>query len=203
MTTKPAGPSFHGREREGPMDTGPARDLRVPRPGIKDGTKGKLHRPRHPPQRQEGCRAKCSSGTCTTAISRWCTCSTVGPRVEYEGQGQRTIRKGDCIHQRPGIMHREIACSEDVECWRSFPRPIQDAPRRPAHGLSDQPRRRRFGLGSAPRQASSSAASASTCVAVARVIVVHLRPPRVRHGRKHSRRDTCISWPAPRATSAG
>ena len=34
---------------------------------------------------------------------------------EYEGQGQRTIRKGDCINQTPGITHREIACSEDFE----------------------------------------------------------------------------------------
>jgi mannose-6-phosphate isomerase-like protein (cupin superfamily) len=34
---------------------------------------------------------------------------------EYEGQGVKTIRKGDCIHQTPGIRHREIACSEDFE----------------------------------------------------------------------------------------
>jgi uncharacterized protein YjlB len=34
---------------------------------------------------------------------------------EYEGQGQRTIRKGDCILQTPMIKHREIACSEDFE----------------------------------------------------------------------------------------
>ena len=34
---------------------------------------------------------------------------------EYEGQGQKTIRKGDCINQIPGIAHREIACSEDFE----------------------------------------------------------------------------------------
>ena len=34
---------------------------------------------------------------------------------EYAGQGVRTIRKGDCINQRPGIPHREIACSEDFE----------------------------------------------------------------------------------------
>lgn len=34
---------------------------------------------------------------------------------EYEGQGQHTIRKGDCILQTPGIKHREIACSEDFE----------------------------------------------------------------------------------------
>lgn len=34
---------------------------------------------------------------------------------EYEGQGQHTIRKGDCILQTPGIKHREIACSDDFE----------------------------------------------------------------------------------------
>lgn len=34
---------------------------------------------------------------------------------EYEGQGRRTIRKGDTILQTPGIRHREIACSEDFE----------------------------------------------------------------------------------------
>jgi uncharacterized RmlC-like cupin family protein len=34
---------------------------------------------------------------------------------EYAGHGQRTIRKGDCINQIPGIPHREIACSEDFE----------------------------------------------------------------------------------------
>ena len=36
-------------------------------------------------------------------------------KFEYAGQGVRTIRKGDCINQRPGIPHREIACSEDFE----------------------------------------------------------------------------------------
>jgi mannose-6-phosphate isomerase-like protein (cupin superfamily) len=34
---------------------------------------------------------------------------------DYEGQGQHTIRKGDCILQTPGIKHREVACSEDFE----------------------------------------------------------------------------------------
>jgi uncharacterized protein YjlB len=34
---------------------------------------------------------------------------------EYEGQGQRTIRKGDAILQTPAIKHREIACSDDFE----------------------------------------------------------------------------------------
>jgi quercetin dioxygenase-like cupin family protein len=34
---------------------------------------------------------------------------------EYEGQGRRTIRKGDCILQTPALKHREIACSDDFE----------------------------------------------------------------------------------------
>ena len=34
---------------------------------------------------------------------------------EYEGQGQRTIRKGDMVLQTPMIKHREVACSDDFE----------------------------------------------------------------------------------------
>ena len=34
---------------------------------------------------------------------------------EYEGQGQRTITKGDVVYQPPRIPHREIACSADFE----------------------------------------------------------------------------------------
>ena len=34
---------------------------------------------------------------------------------EYEGEGVKTIRKGDGILQKPFIKHREIACSEDFE----------------------------------------------------------------------------------------
>lgn len=34
---------------------------------------------------------------------------------EYEGEGEKTIRKGDCILQKPHIRHREIACSADFE----------------------------------------------------------------------------------------
>ena len=34
---------------------------------------------------------------------------------EYEGEGVHTIRKGDCILQKPMIKHREIECSEDFE----------------------------------------------------------------------------------------
>ena len=41
-------------------------------------------------------------------LSGWAT-------FEYEGEGERTIREGDCINQRPMIRHREIDCSEDFE----------------------------------------------------------------------------------------
>ncbi|HAT52541.1 MAG TPA: cupin [Betaproteobacteria bacterium] len=34
---------------------------------------------------------------------------------EYEGEGVRTIKKGDAINQRPWIAHREIECSPDFE----------------------------------------------------------------------------------------
>ena len=36
-------------------------------------------------------------------------------KFEYEGEGVRTIKKGDCILQKPMIKHREIACSSDFE----------------------------------------------------------------------------------------
>ena len=52
---------------------------------------------------------------------------------EYEGQGQRTIRTGDCIMQTPGIKHREIACSDDFEVLEivspaNFATRVVDAP---------------------------------------------------------------------------
>jgi quercetin dioxygenase-like cupin family protein len=36
-------------------------------------------------------------------------------RFEYEGQGEVTLRAGSCVHQPPGIRHREIEHSEDLE----------------------------------------------------------------------------------------
>jgi quercetin dioxygenase-like cupin family protein len=36
-------------------------------------------------------------------------------RFEYEGIGEVTLRKGSCVHQPPGIRHREIAHSADIE----------------------------------------------------------------------------------------
>jgi uncharacterized protein YjlB len=34
---------------------------------------------------------------------------------EYDGQGVKTIKKGDCILQKPKIKHREVDCSRDFE----------------------------------------------------------------------------------------
>ncbi len=36
-------------------------------------------------------------------------------RFEYEGQGVKTVRPGDCVLQPPGIRHREIEHSADFE----------------------------------------------------------------------------------------
>jgi quercetin dioxygenase-like cupin family protein len=36
-------------------------------------------------------------------------------RFEYEGQGEVLLQAGSCVHQLPGIRHREIAHSDDLE----------------------------------------------------------------------------------------
>jgi len=36
-------------------------------------------------------------------------------KLVYEGQGEQTFGKGDCILQPPGIVHNELDCSDDVE----------------------------------------------------------------------------------------
>ena len=36
-------------------------------------------------------------------------------KFEYEGVGPVTLRKGSCVHQPPGIRHREVAHSADLE----------------------------------------------------------------------------------------
>ena len=33
----------------------------------------------------------------------------------YEGQGEHTFGKGDCVLQPPGIVHNELDCSDDLE----------------------------------------------------------------------------------------
>jgi len=34
---------------------------------------------------------------------------------EYEGQGEHTLRAGSCVLQPPGIVHREVRHSDDME----------------------------------------------------------------------------------------
>ena len=53
---------------------------------------------------------------------------------EYEGEGVRTLRKGDAMNQRPFIAHREIECSPDFEVLEivspaNFKTRIIDAPK--------------------------------------------------------------------------
>ena len=82
--------------------------------GIKDGTSGDFvaHLIRHNGKKTKDEVQQWHVHDCTFqfvyVMNGWAT-------FEYEGQGQRTIRKGDCINQVPGIKHREIACSEDFE----------------------------------------------------------------------------------------
>ena len=33
----------------------------------------------------------------------------------WEGQGEQTVRAGDCVVQPAGIVHNELDCSDDVE----------------------------------------------------------------------------------------
>lgn len=34
---------------------------------------------------------------------------------EYEGQGEHILREGSCVLQPPGIRHREVRHSDDLE----------------------------------------------------------------------------------------
>ena len=36
-------------------------------------------------------------------------------RFEYEGVGEVLLRRGSCVHQPPGIRHREVEHSDDLE----------------------------------------------------------------------------------------
>ena len=82
--------------------------------GIKDGTKGDYvaHVIRHNGKEQKDEVQQWHIHECdfqlVYVLNGWAT-------FEYEGEGERTIRKGDCILQKPMIRHREIACSEDFE----------------------------------------------------------------------------------------
>ncbi len=82
--------------------------------GIKGGTKGDYvaHLIRHNGKKMKDEVQQWHIHECdfqfVYVMNGWAT-------FEYEGQGQKTIRKGDCILQTPMIKHREIACSEDFE----------------------------------------------------------------------------------------
>jgi mannose-6-phosphate isomerase-like protein (cupin superfamily) len=100
--------------------------------GIKAGTKGDYvaHLIRHNGRKAKDEVQQWHVHDCTFqlvyVLNGWAT-------FEYEGQGERTIRQGDCILQTPGIRHREIACSDDFEVLEivspaSFPTRIVEAP---------------------------------------------------------------------------
>ncbi len=100
--------------------------------GIKSGTKGNFvaHLIRHNGKKTADKVQQWHVHDCdfqmVYVLNGWAT-------FEYEGQGQHTIRKGDCINQTPGIKHREIACSEDFEVLEivspaSFQTRLVDAP---------------------------------------------------------------------------
>jgi mannose-6-phosphate isomerase-like protein (cupin superfamily) len=36
-------------------------------------------------------------------------------KTRFEGVGERTLEAGDCMYQRPGIHHRVLDYSDDVE----------------------------------------------------------------------------------------
>lgn len=82
--------------------------------GVKDATSGDFvaHVIRHNGKKTQDAVQQWHIHECdfqmVYVLNGWAT-------FEYEGQGQRTIRKGDCILQKPMIKHREIACSEDFE----------------------------------------------------------------------------------------
>ena len=101
--------------------------------GIKGGTKGDYvaHLIRHNGKKVKDQVQQWHIHECTFqlvyVLNGWAT-------FEYEGQGQRTIRKGDCILQTPMIKHREIACSEDFEVLEivapaDFKTRVVDAPK--------------------------------------------------------------------------
>ena len=101
--------------------------------GIKAGTKGDhvAHLIRHKGKKMTDEVQQWHVHDCTFqmvyVMNGWAT-------FEYEGHGQKTIRKGDCINQIPGIAHREIACSDDFEVLEivspaDFKTRIVDAPK--------------------------------------------------------------------------
>ncbi|HEX5957596.1 MAG TPA: cupin domain-containing protein [Hyphomicrobiaceae bacterium] len=100
--------------------------------GIKAGTKGDYvaHVIRHNGRKVADQVQQWHVHDCTFqlvyVLNGWAT-------FEYEDQGQRTIRTGDCILQTPGLKHREIACSDDLELLEivspaSFATQLTEAP---------------------------------------------------------------------------
>lgn len=82
--------------------------------GIKDATKGDFiaHVIRHNGNETQDKVQNWHLHECdfqfVIVLNGWAT-------FEYEGEGVKTIRKGDSVLQKPHIKHREIACSEDFE----------------------------------------------------------------------------------------
>lgn len=98
--------------------------------GIKDATDGKYHA--HVIRAVPGKHAVPQWHTHTLdfqlvyILKGWAT-------FEYEGQGRRTLRAGDCVLQPPGIRHREIEHSDDLELVEitspgNFATQLSDAP---------------------------------------------------------------------------
>jgi mannose-6-phosphate isomerase-like protein (cupin superfamily) len=104
----------HNRAREATWTPGLREIFEYRDLGIKDGTKGDFvaHLIRHNGKKVADQVQKWHVHDCNFqfvyVMNGWAT-------FEYEGQGEHTIRKGDCILQTPGIRHREIACSDDFE----------------------------------------------------------------------------------------
>lgn len=82
--------------------------------GIKAGSKGDVvaHVIRHNGKQVQSGVQEWHNHACdfqmVYVLNGWAT-------FEFEGEGEKTIRKGDAILQKPFIRHREIACSEDFE----------------------------------------------------------------------------------------
>jgi len=82
--------------------------------GVKEGTKGDVvaHVIRHNGKQSKDEVQQWHHHECdfqmVYVLNGWAT-------FEYEDEGEKTIRKGDCVLQKPMIKHREIACSEDFE----------------------------------------------------------------------------------------
>jgi mannose-6-phosphate isomerase-like protein (cupin superfamily) len=44
----------------------------------------------------------------------------------YEGEGEKTFQAGDCVVQPAGIVHNELACSDDVEILEIYSPAVHD-----------------------------------------------------------------------------